>query len=86
MFKFWMTDVKDRIKNYFLQIWYCHHNAKVIEEFEHRMSMIIYDATNGRMSKPYYTLEAMRSEINDTHMDIYNNGYEDAKEDYEIKD
>lgn len=46
------------------RIIYCHHNARVIRDFEHRMAIVLCEVTQG-MSKPYYTTEAMLSGIVD---------------------
>ena len=71
----------DDISRWFKQIYYCHHNARVIQDFEGRMSDVIWEATGGMMSKPYYTLEAMRSQITSAREDTYNEGYEDGRSD-----
>lgn len=55
---------RDEIKLYFERIWFCHHNARVIADFERRMSELLCHCTRG-MSKPYYTIEAMKAEITD---------------------
>lgn len=46
------------------RIWFCHHNARVIADFEYRMACVLTHCTRG-MSKPYYTAEAMQAEIAD---------------------
>lgn len=78
----------DVIRDWFLQIWFCHHNARVIADFEKRMSMVIYDATGGAMSKPYYTLEAMQGEINAfierERDEAYAEGRKDALEEHGV--
>lgn len=53
----------DRVKNFFLRYVYAHHNARVIIDFENRMSSVIYAATGGMMSKSYYTEEVMLDQI-----------------------
>ena len=63
------------------RVYFCHHNARVIEDFEDRMCSVIYDATDGRMSKPYYTREAMSVEITAAFERQYNEGYEDGQKD-----
>lgn len=72
------------VKNFFLRIWYCHHNARVIEDFEDRMVSVIYEATGGRMSKPYYSREAMLSEIRGNFEKQFDRGYAMAKEDFGV--
>ena len=42
---------------------YCHHNARVIADFEDRMCFVLWSCTKG-MSKPYYDKHAMVAEIN----------------------
>jgi hypothetical protein len=69
----------DRIRNWFLRVWYCHHNARVIEDFERRMSLVLCECTRG-MSKPYYSIEAMRTEIQDFLQDSYDEGYRDGQD------
>lgn len=34
----------DEIRDWFLRVWYCHHNARVIADFEHRMSCVLTTA------------------------------------------
>ena len=69
---------------------YAQHNARVITDFEHRMRMVIWDATGGLMSKPYYTLEAMRAEIaahlSAQYEDAYAEGRKDAFEEMGLPD
>lgn len=79
-FKLWLQYcLWEDVKNYFLRIWFCHHNARVIADFEERMTSVIYTATGGRMSKPYYTKETMIAEINEHLSNQYDEGYEDGK-------
>jgi hypothetical protein len=70
----------DEIRDWFLRIWFCHHNARVIADFEHRMACVLTTCTSG-MSKPYYTFEAMRCEIEQYLQDRYDEGYEDGQQD-----
>lgn len=70
----------DGVRDWFLRIYFCHHNARVIEDFEHRMSLVLCECTQG-MSKPYYTAEAMIGEIQSYLSDKYDEGYEDGCED-----
>lgn len=69
--------------DFFLQLIYFRHNARVIADFEHRMSEVIHRATNYRMSKTYYDLHSMLSEIEGAFEDEYEKGYDDAKEECE---
>ncbi len=48
------------------------------------MILLVEDATGGRMSKPYYSTEQMRAEVNANHSDIYQAGYADALEEHGI--
>lgn len=65
------------IRDWFLQIWFCHRNARVIIDFERRMAAVLTTCTRG-MSKPYYTAEAMVAEIND----FINESAEEAIDDW----
>lgn len=67
--------------DYVLAVMFCQHNARVIADFEDRMSSVIYDATGGRMSKPYYEKAAMSAGIADAFQRTYEEGYKDGKED-----
>lgn len=51
------------IIGWFQRVYYCHHNARVIADFEDRMSFVLWSCTKG-MSKPYYDKHAMVAEIN----------------------
>lgn len=70
----------DRLKNWFLRIYYCHHNARVIEDFEHRMSLVLCECTRG-MSKPYYDVDAMLPEIRDFMQEQWDDGYAEGQRD-----
>jgi hypothetical protein len=83
--KFFLNPVLDKqhqraLLDYFQAIIFCQHNARVIADFEDRMSAVISRATN-RMSKPYYTKEAMLAEIEDALQRSYDEGYEEGKKD-----
>lgn len=80
-FYWWLQDAKD----WLLQIWYCHHNARVLADMEWRLSVVLDEATD-HLSKPYYDIPTMISAISLKQERIYNEGYEDAKEDYSISD
>lgn len=66
---------------WFERLYWAQHNAKVIEDFEDRMSRVIYAATDGRLSKPYYAVEAMEAEIYDAFIRKYDEGYSDGVHD-----
>ena len=78
----WVTLVLcfDEITDWFLRIYYCHHNARVIADFEHRMAMVLCECTRG-MSKPYYEVDTMVCEIQSFLSDRYDEGYEDGRKD-----
>jgi hypothetical protein len=59
--------ILDEIKLWCERVWYCHHNARVIADFEHRMAIVLCEATGDLLSKPYYTAEAMALSIRDHH-------------------
>lgn len=75
-----------KIKEYFQQIWYCHHNARVLADFEYRMACVLDQATGSRISKPYYSVDVMVDQILlyqcQLSEESYKEGYEDAKEEY----
>lgn len=75
-----LFNIWEPVRDYFLRIFYCHHNARVIADFEDRMTSVIYTATNGKMSKPYYPKEVMIYEIEQALSDQYDEGYKDATE------
>lgn len=77
----WYSLRLDEITQWFERVYYCHRNARVIEDFEERMSGVIWYATDGRMSKPYYTEAAMRSEIDDAFERVRAEGYEEGRND-----
>lgn len=70
----------DKIRAWFERVWYCHHNARVIADFEHRMACVLTTCTDS-MSKPYYTIEAMQCEIEAYVQKKYDEGYADGQED-----
>ena len=65
------------------RFWYAQHNARVLADMEWRFILAIEEATNGRMSKAYYSIEAMRSEIAAARNETYQMGYDDAKSEME---
>lgn len=69
------------IKNWLTRIWYCHHNAKVLEAMEWRFSQVLCRCTDGAMSKPYYELTAMYSEIDSAFQKHWNHGYNEGRDD-----
>lgn len=73
----------DRAVQWCERVWYCHHNARVIADFEHRMACVLTTCTSG-MSKPYYTIEAMQTEINDYIQQCVEEGIDAWCEDYGV--
>jgi len=70
----------DAAKEWFERVIYCHHNARVLADMEWRLGCVLCDVTRG-MSKPYYTLEAMRDEISSKAVDDYNEAYAEGRKD-----
>ena len=62
------------------------HNAAVLADMEWRMSLLLDDATGGRLSKPYYSIQDMRAAMAEYHAemfkDAYDEGFLDATEQY----
>jgi hypothetical protein len=69
------------VRDWFLRWVYAQHNARVLADMERRMCAVIHEATGYMMSKPYYTEEAMIAAIREHHSKLYDDGYEDGKED-----
>ena len=70
------------VRDWFLRIWFCHHNARVIADFEYRMSCVLDHCTRG-MSKPYYTVEAMRAAIDEHIQDLCNDAVNEYIQEHE---
>lgn len=68
------------VRDWFEQIIYCHHNARVLAETEWRLSSVLCEATGGKMSKPGYDEQTMLIHIRDYMQEQYEQGYNDAKE------
>jgi hypothetical protein len=60
---------------------YAQHNARVLIDFENRMSAVICEATGHVMSKSYYTVEAMLSQIAEHHSRLYDDAYAEGRRD-----
>ncbi len=56
----WFRKLRDRIAYFVAPDW--------IDDLEYRFSVFLCDQTGGRMSKCYYTVEAMRSEAEEYRM------------------
>lgn len=78
----WFTLRLDAARDWLLQIWYCHHNARVLADMEYRLGCVLSMTTRG-MSKAYYSWDAMRAEIAAYQSDIYDEAIEDHKKDYD---
>lgn len=68
-------------RDFFLRYVYAHHNGRVIRDFEDRMVSVIYAASGGMMSKPYYTKEAMLQCIREAEKSAYDYAYADGRTD-----
>ena len=77
----WTYSVWPDARDWCLRWIYAQHNARVLSDFESRMSSTVYLATGGMMSKPYYTIEAIRSQIEEHHNSLYEDAYSDGRED-----
>jgi len=81
-FRLWLAVTAwPEVRDFFLRYVYAHHNARVIAEFENRMVSVIYRASGGMMSKPYYTTEAMLQCITEAESRAYDMAYSDGRED-----
>lgn len=80
-FKLGLRYKLEDVRDWFLRFWYAQHNARVIIDFENRMTAVIYAATGGMMSKPYYTEDAMLSQIREFESRTYDFGYEEGRKD-----
>lgn len=62
LWKYFVHDWLLSAREWCERIIYCHHNARVLAEMEWRLGCVLNHCTRG-MSKPYYTLDDMRKEI-----------------------
>lgn len=72
------------IATWFEQLWWAHHNARVLADMEWRMILLVENATGGRMSKAYYSTEQMNLEVEAARQETYREGYDDALEEHGI--
>ena len=80
-FSLWLDIYRPKTRAFFRwfeRIYWAQHNARVITDFEYRMSVMVDVATSGRMSKPYYNIEAMKSEIEEAFQRERNMAYGEA--------
>ena len=75
----------DEVRDWFLRIYFCHHNARVLSDMEYRLGCVLCHMGT-HMSKPYYDLESMYGEIDRVLGEKYDEGYEDAKKDFGLDD
>lgn len=84
---FWLTRVDPALR-WFERVVYCHHNARVVEDFEDKVSTILWNFSN--LSKPYYTKEvcvaAISEHISDRVDEAYSEGRKDALDEFGIKE
>lgn len=80
-FRLWLWVTRLDVRDWFLRWIYAQHNARVIIDFENRMSAVICEATGQMMSKSYYTEEAMLGMIAEYHSKLYDEGYADGRKD-----
>jgi hypothetical protein len=80
-FRLWLWVTLPDVRDWFLRWIYAQHNARVIIDFENRMSAVVSEASGHLMSKSYYTLEAMLPIIAEHHERLYNDGYAEGRKD-----
>lgn len=81
-FRLWLAvSAWPAVRDWCLRWIYAQHNARVLADMESRMVSVIYAATNGMMSKPYYTKEAMLEQITAAHGAAYDDAYADGRSD-----
>lgn len=64
--------------HYVVALFSCQHNARVLADFEDRMSSVLCHATDNLLSKPYYDKDVMISEISEVMQKRYEEGYDDC--------
>jgi hypothetical protein len=80
-FRLWLWVTRLDVRDWFLRWIYAQHNARVIADFEDRMVSVIYAATGGLMSRPYYTTEAMLQCIREFESRTFDDGYREGQKD-----
>lgn len=73
--------VWQRVRDWCLRWVYAQTNARVIIDFEERMTGVIHAATGGLMSKPYYELRTMLPLIEEAREQAWADGYADGRRD-----
>jgi hypothetical protein len=79
--RLWLWVTIPEIRDWFLRWVYAQHNARIIIDFEDRMVSVIYAASGGMMSKPYYSTEAMLQCIREAESRAYDYAYADGRDD-----
>ena len=69
-----------RAQDWCMQLWFAHHNARVLADMEYRFGCVLNHTTRG-MSKAYYTWEAMQAEIDEFHNEMCNDAYREGEHD-----
>jgi hypothetical protein len=77
----WLAMTAIGVRDWLARWVFAQHNAKVIIDFEDRMVSVIYAASGGMMSKPYYSTEAMLQCIRENERKLYDYAYADGRDD-----
>lgn len=80
----WVFAIVDRLNravDWIARVYYAHHNARVLCNMEHRMSILLSEATGGMLSKPYYEEDVLVAQIADYHERLCDEALEDFMED-----
>jgi hypothetical protein len=80
-FRLWLWVTLPEIRDWFLRWIYAQHNARVIADFEDRMSAVLCEASGHLLSKPYYDRNTMLRVIADNHSRLYDEGYAEGRKD-----
>lgn len=80
-FRLWLSVKWWNCRDWFARFVHAQHNARVIIDFERRLSSVIYHATGGLMSKAYYREEAMLSLITEQQSRDYDRAYAEGRSD-----
>lgn len=78
--RLWLHMTALDVRDWCLRWIHAQHNARVIRDFENRMTSVIHAAT-GVMSKPYYTADAMLTEIAAAQARAYDDAYAEGRRD-----
>ena len=77
---------RSRGAQWLARFYFAQHNARVLADMEYRLGVVLDQATNGRMSKAYYPVEAMLQEISEARVEhgseMYREGRKDALEEH----